>query len=608
MYKPVFQDEKQDDNQGKLMKKQIKMTIGLALAAICGWTNMQAQTVIAGPTINTSTWGPSGNPYIVAGNCTVPSGQTLTIQPGTVVWMSSGVSITGNGVITAAGTTAQRITFQTPVSSQFWNTIIINNTSGTNQFAYCDFMNATNALDFRGASKNVLSECTFSNVSTGIVFRDNSINAVSACRFQSLVNGIWMTVGANNWAQTSTILNCSFTNCHSVGVYAEAYGNSALVYPVDSWFQNAWLGLTIKNCNFRSCNEGFKFNIWGVHHQDWYASVTGSGYGTLLLMNNVFSDTTNKAIWLSTGNYAGGGTAGVMNNTILNTRSGLVVQDPWDADVKNCLFYGCTNAISRSGTLSAGVSYNDFYNNSTNFTGYSSTYGQILLANRNGTPSDILYNIFSNPLLISTTDFHLEAGSPCIDAGEGSATNSDICFPPSRGSSFNDIGAYGGPGACAWPVVGESPSIVVQPKSMVSCLGQSPQFSVTAAGTAPLSYQWYFGGSPLVAETNASLVLTNVQKSQAGPYFVFISNAFGTATSSTNQLTVNDACIDLHMYAGLTIAGQTGSNYVLSYTTDLANQTWIPLATNLMGNSNWFYLDMDSPFSPHRFYKAVLQQ
>jgi hypothetical protein len=71
---------------------------------------------------------------------------------------------------------------------------------------------------------------------------------------------------------------------------------------------------------------------------------------------------------------------------------------------------------------------------------------------------------------------------------------------------------------------------------------------------------------------------------------------------------VYDACIDLHMYAGLNIAGQEGSRYVLSYNTDLGNTNgWIPIATNVMGSSNWFYLDMDSPFSPYRFYKANLK-
>jgi hypothetical protein len=81
-------------------------------------------------------------------------------------------------------------------------------------------------------------------------------------------------------------------------------------------------------------------------------------------------------------------------------------------------------------------------------------------------------------------------------------------------------------------------------------------------------------------------------------------------TSAPAALIVNDACVDIHMYAGLNIAGQSGQTYVLKYTTDLNSTnfaTWTPLATNTMGASPWFYLDMDSPFSPKRFYGVKKQ-
>jgi hypothetical protein len=114
---------------------------------------------------------------------------------------------------------------------------------------------------------------------------------------------------------------------------------------------------------------------------------------------------------------------------------------------------------------------------------------------------------------------------------------------------------------------------------------------------------------PLAGQTNKTLVLTDLQLTNAGSYWVVVSNNSGSVTSAPPaQLTVYDACIDLHMYAGLNMSGQQGSSYVLSYSTDLSNTNgWVPMATNTMGASGWFYLDMDSPFSPHRFYKATLR-
>jgi len=59
-------------------------------------------------------------------------------------------------------------------------------------------------------------------------------------------------------------------------------------------------------------------------------------------------------------------------------------------------------------------------------------------------------NINFNPIFYSQTCLHIVAGSPCIDAGDGSAIYNDVCFPPSWGTERNDMGAHGGPGGCNW--------------------------------------------------------------------------------------------------------------------------------------------------------------
>lgn len=59
-------------------------------------------------------------------------------------------------------------------------------------------------------------------------------------------------------------------------------------------------------------------------------------------------------------------------------------------------------------------------------------------------------NIAFNPMFVSpaTGDFSLLQGSPCIDRGNPSSSYNDTCLPPAGGGERNDIGAYGGPGAC----------------------------------------------------------------------------------------------------------------------------------------------------------------
>src|SRR5205085_9369184 len=104
----------------------------------------------------------------------------------------------------------------------------------------------------------------------------------------------------------------------------------------------------------------------------------------------------------------------------------------------------------KAGSLSLTTSYNDFYGNATNFTGYSPNYGQKIIPNRNGTLSDLFFNIGEDPLFVNTNDFHLATNSPCIDAGTPDWAFTDLCFPPGQGTSFPDLGAYGGPDACNW--------------------------------------------------------------------------------------------------------------------------------------------------------------
>ena len=84
-----------------------------------------------------------------------------------------------------------------------------------------------------------------------------------------------------------------------------------------------------------------------------------------------------------------------------------------------------------------------------------------------------------------------------------------------------------------------APAIVQQPLSKTAVVGQNATFSVNAAGSNPLSYQWLFNQTNSIAgATNSSLILTNIQLSQAGNYAVLVTNAFGSVSSSNAGLTV----------------------------------------------------------------------
>jgi hypothetical protein len=83
------------------------------------------------------------------------------------------------------------------------------------------------------------------------------------------------------------------------------------------------------------------------------------------------------------------------------------------------------------------------------------------------------------------------------------------------------------------------PVVVTPPSPQATYLGQNATFSVQAAGTAPLTYQWLFQGGPITGATNSTLTVTNAAANQSGPISVQVRNAYGVTTSIQASLIVN---------------------------------------------------------------------
>jgi hypothetical protein len=95
------------------------------------------------------------------------------------------------------------------------------------------------------------------------------------------------------------------------------------------------------------------------------------------------------------------------------------------------------------------------------------------------------------------------------------------------------------------------PTISTQPGSQTVNAGSSVSFTVVATGSGTLAYQWYKGTTGISGATGATFALTTVAVSDAGSYYVTVTNSAGSVTSSTATLTVNT-----------TTSGCTGGTYV----------------------------------------------
>ena len=87
-----------------------------------------------------------------------------------------------------------------------------------------------------------------------------------------------------------------------------------------------------------------------------------------------------------------------------------------------------------------------------------------------------------------------------------------------------------------------APSITAQPASVQATVGASATFSVTATGTAPLSYQWRRSGADIAGATAATYTTPPLTAGDDGAlYSVVVTNAAGSVTSTAAVLTAQAA-------------------------------------------------------------------
>ena len=152
------------------------------------------------------------------------------------------------------------------------------------------------------------------------------------------------------------------------------------------------------------------------------------------------------------------------------------------------------------------------------------------------------------------------------------------------------------------------PAITAQPQSLAAATGSKVVFSVTATGTAPLSYQWRLNGAALAAETGSACARNNVQSGDAGSYSVVVSNVAGTVTSSNALLSLEPAAaphidsIASRPDGGveLQISGGPG-NFAIECAP--APSGWTQLESLTSSNAVFHYLDPDTN-QASRYYRV----
>ncbi len=390
-----------------------------------------AQTIIP-PGDVSGTWTLGGSPYLINGEITIPNGLTLTIEPGVSVEFQGHYKFYVQGRLLAVGTKQDTIIFTANDVSEGWHGIKLLDISSSNDstiFEYCIFQHGkANTGSGRlnrsgGAINSNLNKLRISHC----LFRNNMTYSTSIS--ESAGGAIAIAGGGD-----PVIEYCEFIANESV------YG-AAMVIDGNS------TDALIRNNHF--------------HDNNGHGTINIGGGASPILINNLIKHNHSTVHGII--HFADpGGTAVLINNTIANNtctgQGGAVFVNHGLAPLFiNTIIYGNSPAqvhlLAQSGLdfihclIEGGMN---------GFTGasFSGTYENC---------------IDSNPLFVSSNDFHLQNSSPCIGAAIDSIEIAGVWYycpvtdiegnlRPNPPSSMPDIGAYESP--FANPVgVEENPAV-----------------------------------------------------------------------------------------------------------------------------------------------------
>jgi hypothetical protein len=177
----------------------------------------------------------------------------------------------------------------------------------------------------------------------------------------------------------------------------------------------------------------------------------------------------------------------------------------------------------------------------------------------------------------------------------------------------NDLGSV--TSQVASLIIGVPAFITAQPENVSAIPGQNVEFSVSAGGTPPLSFQWYFNcTSPIEGAESATLVLTNASAAESGSYCVMVSNLYGAEFSLPALLQVLSppdffTITRTGTVVTLTFSTLTDQFYTVLFKDAINEEEWSVLrkGSNQPGTGFPMVLQDPQATGPHRFYRILIR-
>ncbi len=188
---------------GDLMRKIIVgpgKCLVTALFIVMASLSLKAQIYVGGPLAENTTWTNNGHYYIVVENVVIPSGITLTIEPGVNVLFELNTSLQVKGTLIAAGNFADTITFAPEGGS--WGGIYFNgsktefdeegNYVSGSVLSYTRIENSAYSVVLQENAGVLIQNSVLKGASFGLYIKDATENIVRNCRIEGHDFGVFL--------------------------------------------------------------------------------------------------------------------------------------------------------------------------------------------------------------------------------------------------------------------------------------------------------------------------------------------------------------------------------------------------------------------------------
>ena len=372
-------------------------------------SSLLSQTYVSGEI--SGTWTSAGSPYYVTDQCTVSTGNSLTIQSGVEIYFRGDYSFIIQGVFTVQGTVDDSVYFSidTSSTSEFGGIRFIDNSIGTISFSRIEnsvgngtlYMEQYGGAIYFNGSSIIISNCEIYNCSAtllgGAIGIDNTSAIVENCKIHhdssryggGIFTNSFDTIIKNNYIY-SNIASLAGGGFHATGLNNQPRLENNIFYN-NSAREGGGVG-------FIAGNEALLIN-------NIFYNNSASRYGGAAQVKFHFDGSSpvfyNNIIW---------------NNTAASEGSQIYIETNATLDIDFCDIDGGEAGIVNYGTLNYG-------SNNIN-----------------------LNPIFNDP---NNADFTFEANSPLVDSGTNTGAPSTDFGGNSRpfdgdrdATAVVDIGAY----------------------------------------------------------------------------------------------------------------------------------------------------------------------